>query len=66
MEKLKNSKGSHEEEKKTSQRLREEIERLKKEIEKMKMEHSFAIDQLTRESAERENKIKSEHKNLVD
>ena len=46
MDKLKSTKGSHEDEKKTSQRLREEIERLKKEIEKLKMEHSFAIDQL--------------------
>ena len=30
------------------------------------MENAFTLDQLQRESAERENKIKSEHKNLVD
>ncbi len=66
IEKLKNAKNRYEQEHQVAVSLKDEGARLKQEAERMKMQHALETDQIKRESQERESKIKTEHKNLVD
>lgn len=59
-------KQKYEEEARGAGLLRDEIARLKADIDKRKLEHGVELDAVRREWGDKEQRLRNEHKNLID